>query len=516
MKQAEKNGFRKVLAIKVHQWLNPWDKVPFDKKSRRSRPEPHFYMFTLKASELKALSGIYSRTTERERRHSNDPNIQRQHDINRSQRIRDFIHYGYPLSDLSQTKRESPEFNDLQKPGWLPTAIVVNILKKDDKRLGQIVDSNDLINISESNEQTSTIEFPKKFTGFGWKPKNIHPIEVIDGQHRLWAFEEGDPGGDFELPVVAFHGLDVSWQAYLFWTINITPKRINASLAFDLYPLLRTEDWLERFEGHSIYRETRAQELTEALWSHPQSPWYQRINMLGDTGLPERMVSQAAWIRSLMATYVKAFEGGNVSIGGLFGAQVGSDKQVLPWNRAQQAAFIISVGQKVAEAVSKSRAVWAEVLRKEVKTKKKGSNQDPAFAGSYTLLNTDKGVRGMLYITNDLCYIRVDDLKLWDWEIQGSPEASDETAVISALNSLKKQPVDKFLISIAEGLSTYDWRTSGAPGLTQEEQLMKGSFRGGGGYKSLRHQLLLHLANSGGDVGKAAGKVLDLLGYAEE
>jgi hypothetical protein len=189
---------------------------------------------------------------------------------------------------------------------------------------------------------------------------------------------------------------------------------------------------------------------------------------------------------------------------------------VLPWNRAQQAAFIISVGQKVADAVSKSRAVWAEVLRKEVKTKKKGSNQDPAFAGSYTLLNTDQGVRGMLYITNDLCYIRVDDLKLWDWEIQGSPDASDETAVTSALNSLKKQPVDKFLISIAEGLSTYDWRTSGAPGLTQEEQLMKGSFRGGGGYKSLRHQLLLHLANSGGDVGKAAGKVLDLLGYAEE
>ncbi len=80
---------------------------------------------------------------------------------------------------------------------------------------------------------------------------------------------------------MAFYGLDVSWQAYLFWTINIKPKRINPSLAFDLYPLLRAEDWLDKAEGHYVYRESRSQELTEALWSNPDSPWYDRINMLG-------------------------------------------------------------------------------------------------------------------------------------------------------------------------------------------------------------------------------------------
>ena len=86
---------------------------------------------------------------------------------------------------------------------------------------------------------------------------------MIDGQHRLWAFEGEELAGDYELPVIAFVGLDLSWQAYLFYTINIKPKKINTSLAFDLYPLLRTEEWLNKFEGPAIYRETRAQELVE-------------------------------------------------------------------------------------------------------------------------------------------------------------------------------------------------------------------------------------------------------------
>src|ERR1700722_3363273 len=138
-------------------------------------------------------------------------------------------------------------------------------------------------------------------------PSRLPPFEVIDGQHRLWAFEGASKLENFELPVVAFVGLDISWQAYLFYTINIKPKKINTSLAFDLYPLLRTEDSLERFEGTAIYRETRAQEITEALWSYPKSPWHRRIDMLGEGG--RKHVTQAAWVRSLTATFVKSFEG---------------------------------------------------------------------------------------------------------------------------------------------------------------------------------------------------------------
>ena len=115
---------------------------------------------------------------------------------------------------------------------------------------------------------------------------------------------DGEVDGHFELPVVLFYDLDISWQAYIFWSINVTPTRISPSMAYDLYPLLRTADWLEQVEGPMTYRETRAQELTEALWNHPESPWEKRIGMLGR----ERgKVSQAAFVRSLTLSFVRGW-----------------------------------------------------------------------------------------------------------------------------------------------------------------------------------------------------------------
>ena len=236
---------------------------------------------------------------------------------------------------MGEKKRKMPGAMALRKPGWLPTAIIVNILPVGAERNGKTIGASDIATIEGSNGATM-LKLPSAFTGAGWEPSTIFPIEVIDGQHRLWAFEGFDPGDDYELPVVAFHALDHSWQAYLFWSVNITPKRINRSLAFDLYPLLRQENWLDKFSGHSIYRETRCQELVECLWSHPDSPWHQRINMLGETaqqlGSEASMATQAAWIRSLMATFVKQWEGSNVAIGGLFGAPRTADDPFLPWS----------------------------------------------------------------------------------------------------------------------------------------------------------------------------------------
>ena len=64
--------------------------------------------------------------------------------------------------------------------------------------------------------------------------------------------------------------------------------------------------------------------------------------MLGESKLKIRMVSQASWIRALMATYIKGWERGK--IGGLFGTRTGKDSVVLGWSRAQQAAFLLSLG----------------------------------------------------------------------------------------------------------------------------------------------------------------------------
>jgi hypothetical protein len=327
---------------------------------------------------------------------------------------------------------------------------------------------------------------------------------VIDGQHRLWAFEDGD--AEFELPVVAFNGLDISWQAYLFWTINIKPKRINPSLAFDLYPLLRAEEWLDRAEGHAVYRETRSQELTEALWSHKDSPWYDRINMLGEKSNP--WVSQSAWIRSLTATVVRPWAGGASRIGGLFGSRMQEGQEVLGWSRAQQAAFLIFAWQQLRQAIRDTNAPWAKDLRiKAINPKGPMPVEDPAFYGPYSLLVTDQGVRGFLHVLNDLCFVKAPQLDLRSWQVARQAGANDADAVNLAMSSLRKHKVAPFVADIADTLAAFDWRVSSTPGLVDELRREKLVFRGSSGYREIRAQLLKKLRTSSREVAEAAQRL---------
>ncbi|HEY6250743.1 MAG TPA: DGQHR domain-containing protein [Candidatus Angelobacter sp.] len=504
MTVTQRHNRREVDALRVHQWLHEWNSVSFGKAELRRKPEPHFYLFTLPAAELKALSGIYRRTTAGGQLRSHDLGIQRRHDENRSEEIGRFVKHGYPWSNLNKRQRQSDEFRNLRKPGWLPTAVVINILRAEDSRRGETVHKSDLINIVSTGNGIARITLPQDFDGSDWHPTGLHPLEVIDGQHRLWAFEGEQVPHDYELPVVAFHGLDLSWQAYLFWTINIKPKRINPSLAFDLYPLLRTEDWLERFEGPAVYRETRAQELTEIMWSHPYSPWFHRINMLGEPGTGA--VTQAAWIRSLLATYVRSFEGPGVTIGGLFGAPVGADRLALPWSKFQQGAFLITLWEDLRQVVESSAAEWAQKLRNENQGGKTANKTDPAFVGSFTLLNQDQGVRAVLHITNDLTFIRHEELALRKWGTD--PHGDDELQMVAdAIDSMPKA-VTEFLEQMTTGLARFDWRTANTPGLTEEEKLKKLVYRGSGGYAEFRRQLLNHVVAQRGPAGRAAQLVL--------
>lgn len=505
---------RKVLALRTHQWLDEWAKVDYAGKHRKM-PEKSFYMFTMSGSYLKALSGIARRTTRDLRPRRYDLGIQRWHDEKRSREIREYVKYGFPWSELSEQLRKADDFNDLRMPGWLPTSVVVNVLTASDERNNRKVHPDDLVTIeNNADNRTATIILPESFVSYNWKPKEegIYPIEIIDGQHRLWAFEEEQERFvEFELPVVAFWGLDISWQAYLFWTINIKPKKINASLAFDLYPLLRTADWLEKDKSYFVYRETRAQEITEMLWSHPASPWLDWINMLGEPGLESRKVSQAAWIRSLMASYIK---GRSRGLGGLFCAPVEQSNEPLPWSRAQQAAFIIYAGKKIEEAIKNCREEWAESIRKQ--DPEQSEKRDKAFYGRYSLINTDQGVRGILQLTNDLSYISSTRLGLEKWIMGIENDDMNEESIADALKSLREQSVSKFLERMAGYLAKYDWRASSTPGLTEEKQKAKAAFRGSGGYKEIRKELLIHLTNFSDEIGDAAKAVLERLDYEKE
>lgn len=506
-----------VPALRVQQWLPDWNAVRWDAARRQSEPSrKHYYVLSLSARLLKRLSGIQRRSVTTNVPRAEDIGIQRFHDRDRSAEIREYVRYGYPWSDLPAKRRASPEFADLQKPGWLPTAIIVNIPGEGATRRDLTLDTRDAIAVLDKDDGIAELQIPAAAAQADWTPIGLHPLEVIDGQHRLWAFE--DTGSlDVELPVVAFFDLDISWQAYLFWSINIKPKRINASLAFDLYPLLRSEDWLDKFVGHPIYRETRAQELVEALWAHPRSPWVRRINMLGESakqsGDDRPMVSQSAWIRSLLATYVKAWEGRGVSIGGLFGAAAGQHETVLPWTRTQQAAFLINVWETVYRAVRNCTEDWAINLRSHAPgSTQAAGNDDPAFYSKYSLFTTDPGVRGVLAVTNDLCWLRRDSLDLPHWRAPDAATALDVDAMSAALDSLSRLSVASYLEAIATALTKYDWRSSSTPGLDPLSQRAKRALRGSGGYKQLRTDLLTQLSNEHGDIGKTARDALQLIG----
>ena len=502
---------REIPAIKVHQWLPEWDLVKFDDSGTRRAPPRHFYVFSMAANELRALSGIQRRSADSSSIAASDTGIQRRRDAGRTAEIGDFIRFGFPHAVFSPEDRDKSEYADSKMPGWLPTAIVVNIFDPDlsDERKGRSVAEGDHVLIRDSEGQTATIVLPNGFDSLPWGPKELPPIEVIDGQHRLWAFEDSEELNGYELPVVAFYGLDVTWQAYLFYTINIRPVRINASLAFDLYPLLRTEDWLEHDQGPRVYRETRAQEIVRSLYVHPESPWRNHINMLGEPG--PTMVRQAAWIRSLLSTYIRPNAGRRMLIGGLFGAATASNDQNLDWHGAQQVAFIIHLGTLLRDRIRTMKQEWSDAIREDDPSDRQ-TELDSAFFGRYSLLNTDQGIRGFLSVTNDISVVNLDSFKLREWNAQefGSPD--DEYAISAAVQSLPSHTKSNLIDEFMTELATFDWRTSSARGLDDAQRTMKLTFRGSGGYREIRRRLLIHLADRESAVSESAKHALELLG----
>ena len=98
---------------------------------------------------------------------------------------------------------------------------------------------------------------------------------ILDGQHRLWAFDEKWCGDiDLELVVSAFIDLQDKDKANIFRTINGEQRKINPSLVYDLIPMLRGEDWVK-------FEDQRAYDLVEELNTHQDSPWKGQISMVG-------------------------------------------------------------------------------------------------------------------------------------------------------------------------------------------------------------------------------------------
>jgi hypothetical protein len=484
-----------IAGLRFKQWLDEWNDYSFEDSARRRQPAEHLFMFSMPAAELRRLCDVYKR----ERDGADAEGIQRLRDPSRTSRIQRYVRFGYPYGDL-----KPPQLGDdvlpLRKPGWLPTAIVINILVEGDERRGRTIAPQDLAEVVETDSANCTISVPARKT-FG--NDALAPFEVIDGQHRLWAFDAvgGDNAipDDFELPVVAFRGLDIAWQAYLFWSINVSPKRINPSHAFDLYPLLRTQDWLERVGELTVYREARAQELTELIYSHPRSPWKDRINMLGERGAGG--VSQNAWVRALLTSFLSTGRGQGRP--GLFQSNLDQDEEEpLEWSRPQQAAFIIQLWADLRQGLGNNlKQFWL-----------KAYNQDPtrAFTDKTSWLNQDQGVRAILAVANDIFFDAAKEWKLDRWRFpQHNENETTPEEVDDALASLEQAPFRKRLLELTDALSCFDWRSLEGPQVKGDEptEIRKRSYRGSGGYAALRDDVIRTVA----DYETAAGRVAQRL-----
>lgn len=515
----------RIRALTVSQWLGEWDTYQFRETARQRKPAPFFYLGSFPVRVLRRLSNIprRGRPTDSGRQEAVGPRaedigIQRGFEEGRATDIRNFIKGGYPWATLRRSEQE--KFPELQKPGWLPTALVVNIVTSTTERHGVTPDPRDLIQIHDAGVGSVELVLPEDADSANWRPQGlIYPLEVIDGQHRLLAFDEDESlDGQFELPVVLFHDLDISWQAYLFWTINISPKRIGPSLAYDLYPLLRTEDWLDPIPGPLAYRETRAQELTEALWSNPESPWFERIGMLGR----ERgKVTQAAFVRSLALSFIRRADPGGDRPGGLFGAPLTSDRvDVLPWSRAQQAAYLVFLWRELERAIQQLAPAWANDVRE--KTKKRDPDEtggrDPAFSGIYSLLSTDQGVRGFFQVCNDLSFKLARQFEFGAWVRDRQSEATDAEEVSQALAELQAHAtLAPFVQELCNRIARFDWRSFVTPGLPEEIRNRQALYRAGSGYREVRRQLLLHIAHSDdGYLKDAAQEVVAALKFEDQ
>lgn len=101
---------------------------------------------------------------------------------------------------------------------------------------------------------------------------------VIDGQHRLYAFESSNvsyKSRQMELLCSIYLDLPSAYQGYIFATINFNQKSVNKSLAYQLYGLTGDEAIDKQPETWSPDRAAVA--ISKRLNLNPDSPFHRRI-----------------------------------------------------------------------------------------------------------------------------------------------------------------------------------------------------------------------------------------------
>lgn len=133
--------------------------------------------------------------------------------------------------------------------------------------------------------------------------QNIPCASIIDGQHRLHAFEHlpsDAPERAMELLCVVFLELPTPYHAYVFATINFNQKKVDRSLAYELFGFDVDERPAQLWSP-----ETLAVYLTRLLNTEDGSPMYRSIFPAADSeAIFSNNSDGAGLVRISMATVV--------------------------------------------------------------------------------------------------------------------------------------------------------------------------------------------------------------------
>ena len=114
--------------------------------------------------------------------------------------------------------------------------------------------------------------------------------KVLDGQHRIEGLKKFR-GENFDVIVTLFIGADVSDQAYIFATVNLEQRKVNRSLAYDLFEIAKSRS-----------PEKTCHNIAVAFDRDNESPFYKRIKRLGTAtpGRDSETLTQATFVDGLL------------------------------------------------------------------------------------------------------------------------------------------------------------------------------------------------------------------------
>jgi len=147
----------------------------------------------------------------------------------------------------------------IDKGGYFPNSIIINIITKRDKEL-------------KFDKASKLPHDSLTDLGILHLPQTYKSAFIIDGQHRLYGYSKTKSKSHHTIPVVAFHNLPHYEQAKIFVDINQTQKSVPANLLHSIMADFNWESDNERLALSAL--KTR---LFIEMNSQDYSPFYKRI-----------------------------------------------------------------------------------------------------------------------------------------------------------------------------------------------------------------------------------------------